>query len=95
MLKELVRSFRPKSTTFSTCAENGGVRVWSLYSTNNADTSRTLREGEVDGREYHFVSREDMDREIAEGKFIEAGHYSGNLYGTSVDSVNYVARDLV
>ena len=61
----------------------------------NADTSRSLREGEVDGREYHFVSREDMDREVAEGKFIEAGHYSGNLYGTSVASVNYVARDLV
>lgn len=36
-----------------------------------------------------------MDREINEGKFIEAGHYSGNLYGTSVAAVNYVARDLV
>ena len=35
------------------------------------DTSRAPRPGELNGREYHFVSREEFDKLVAEGKFIE------------------------
>ncbi|KAJ8280098.1 hypothetical protein GJAV_G00050510 [Gymnothorax javanicus] len=56
-------------------------------------TTRPKREYEVDGRDYHFVcSREQMERDIQEHKFIEAGQYNDNLYGTSVQSVKYVAE---
>ncbi|XP_060765106.1 disks large homolog 2 isoform X7 [Neoarius graeffei] len=56
-------------------------------------TTRAKRDYEVDGRDYHFVtSREQMEKDIQEHKFIEAGQYNDNLYGTSVQSVRYVAE---
>ncbi|XP_070160144.1 disks large 1 tumor suppressor protein isoform X8 [Polyergus mexicanus] len=56
-------------------------------------TTRSRREYEVDGRDYHFVaSREQMERDIQNHLFIEAGQYNDNLYGTSVASVREVAE---
>ncbi|XP_026536297.1 disks large homolog 2 [Notechis scutatus] len=56
-------------------------------------TTRPRRDYEVDGRDYHFViSREQMEKDIQEHKFIEAGQYNDNLYGTSVQSVRFVAE---
>uniref|UniRef100_A0A3P9AHH7 Discs, large homolog 2 (Drosophila) n=1 Tax=Esox lucius TaxID=8010 RepID=A0A3P9AHH7_ESOLU len=56
-------------------------------------TTRSRRDYEVNGRDYHFVmSREQMEQDIQEHKFIEAGQYNDNLYGTSVQSVKYVAE---
>ncbi|XP_078122922.1 disks large homolog 2 isoform X3 [Sander vitreus] len=56
-------------------------------------TTRPKRDYEVDGRDYHYVmSREQMEKDIQEHKFIEAGQYNDNLYGTSVQSVKYVAE---
>ncbi|XP_042370308.1 disks large homolog 1-like isoform X2 [Plectropomus leopardus] len=55
-------------------------------------TTRPRRDYEVDGRDYHFMSsRELMEREIQEHKFIEAGQYNNHLYGTSIQSVREVA----
>ncbi|XP_034255625.1 MAGUK p55 subfamily member 7 isoform X3 [Thrips palmi] len=50
-------------------------------------TSRPIRPGEVNGKEYFFVTREKMEEEHEAGNFIEFGEYKGNLYGTSVESV--------
>ncbi|CAL9689400.1 unnamed protein product [Knipowitschia caucasica] len=56
-------------------------------------TTRPKRDYEVDARDYHFVvSREQMERDIQEHRFIEAGQYNGHLYGTSVQSVRQVAE---
>ncbi|ELU16460.1 hypothetical protein CAPTEDRAFT_217798 [Capitella teleta] len=56
-------------------------------------TTRSRREYEVDHRDYHFVdSREQMERDIQNHLFIEAGMYNDNLYGTSVASVREVAE---
>uniref|UniRef100_A0A8C7ZRT0 Discs, largehomolog 1 n=1 Tax=Oryzias sinensis TaxID=183150 RepID=A0A8C7ZRT0_9TELE len=56
-------------------------------------TTRPRRDYEVDGRDYHFMSsRELMEREIQEHKFIEAGQYNNHLYGTSIQSVKEVAE---
>ncbi|XP_027704598.1 disks large homolog 1 isoform X7 [Vombatus ursinus] len=56
-------------------------------------TTRPKRDYEVDGRDYHFVtSREQMEKDIQDHKFIEAGQYNGHLYGTSVQSVREVAE---
>ena len=58
-----------------------------------SDTTRPRREYEVDGRDYHFVtSREQMEGDIQNHLFIEAGQYNDNLYGTSVASVKAVAE---
>lgn len=60
---------------------------------SRADTTRPKRDYEVDGRDYHFVaSREQMEQDIQNHLFIEAGQYNDNLYGTSVSSVREVAE---
>jgi Guanylate kinase len=65
-----------------------GMYLWLI-----PDTTRPKREYEVDGRDYHFVaSREQMERDIQNHLFIEAGQYNDNLYGTSVASVREVAE---
>ncbi|KAH9509443.1 Disks large 1 [Bulinus truncatus] len=56
-------------------------------------TTRERRPHEEDGRDYHFVSsREQMEKDIQNHLFIEAGVYNDNLYGTSVASVKEVAE---
>lgn len=55
-------------------------------------TTREPKEKEQDGYDYHFVSKEQMERDIQNHLFIEAGHYKDNLYGTSIDSVRKVAE---
>ncbi|XP_045549784.1 disks large homolog 1 isoform X29 [Salmo salar] len=56
-------------------------------------TTRPKRDYEVDTRDYHFVvSREQMEKDIQDHKFIEAGQYNNHLYGTSVQSVREVAE---
>ena len=50
-------------------------------------TTRNPREGEVDGRDYVFLSREEFEKWIEEGRFLEWAEYSGNLYGTLEEKV--------
>jgi guanylate kinase len=45
-------------------------------------TTREPREGEVDGRDYHFLTPEEFSRRIDEEDFLEFATYSGNRYGT-------------
>ncbi|MEE6492103.1 hypothetical protein FKM82_016473 [Ascaphus truei] len=53
-------------------------------------TSRSRRDHEVAGRDYHFVSRQTFEADIATGKFIEYGEFEKNIYGTGIDSVRQV-----
>jgi guanylate kinase len=46
-------------------------------------TTRAPRSGELDGREYHFVSVPDFQAKIASGDFLEWAEVHGNFYGTS------------
>jgi guanylate kinase len=50
-------------------------------------TTREPRAGEVNGRDHVFLTREEFDRWIEEGRLLEWAEYSGNLYGTPVHSV--------
>lgn len=45
-------------------------------------TTREPRSGEVDGRDYHFLTAEEFDRRIEREDFLEFATYSGNRYGT-------------
>lgn len=51
-------------------------------------TTRPPRQGETNGKEYHFVSRSTMERMIENNEFIESTEFSGNLYGTSKRAVH-------
>ncbi|HXF45161.1 MAG TPA: guanylate kinase [Burkholderiaceae bacterium] len=46
-------------------------------------TTRPPRPGEVNGREYHFVSVEEFKRRRAQGEFLESAEVHGHFYGTS------------
>ncbi|XP_069998373.1 MAGUK p55 subfamily member 7 isoform X7 [Penaeus vannamei] len=46
-------------------------------------TSRPPRPGEVNNRDYQFVSREELEEEAANGTLVEHGEFKGHLYGTS------------
>ena len=50
-------------------------------------TTRPPRNTEADGREYYFVSRDEFERRIANGEFIEFAEFNGNLYGTGTNNV--------
>lgn len=54
-------------------------------------TTRPMREGEVDGVDYHFISREKFKKMIEQGEMLEYAEYVGNYYGTPL---NYVNRTL-
>lgn len=45
-------------------------------------TTRPPRTGEEDGVDYHFLTREEFDRRVDAGEFLEHAAYSGNQYGT-------------
>ena len=45
-------------------------------------TSRAMRPGEVDGKSYYFVTREQFEKLIADDALLEYAEYVGNFYGT-------------
>ena len=55
-------------------------------------TTRDPRPGEQDGVDYHFVTREQMMRDIDAGLFVEHAEVHGNLYGTSIAAVQDVMK---
>ena len=50
-------------------------------------TTRAPRKGEVDGVNYFFLTREEFDRRVANGEFVEWAEVHGNCYGTLVSEV--------
>jgi guanylate kinase len=50
-------------------------------------TTREPRSGEVDGRDYHFLTPEEFERRVEAGEFLENATYSGNRYGTLREEV--------
>lgn len=45
-------------------------------------TTRKMRPGEVDGRDYHFIAVDEFKRRVKNGEFIEHAEVFGNMYGT-------------
>ncbi len=57
-------------------AEDGSIRM------SISATTRAMRPGEVDGRDYHFVPQAEFDRMVEAGEFLEWAHVFGHSYGT-------------
>lgn len=66
------------------CPETFGFSV--------SHTTRKPREGEVNGVHYNFVTTEEMNAAIDEGKLIEYAHVHTNIYGTSFEAVHTVQK---
>ncbi|KAK3764294.1 hypothetical protein RRG08_008776 [Elysia crispata] len=54
-------------------------------------TTRNPRPGEVDGKDYHFVTKDDFVKLVGENGFLEHAQFSGNMYGTSKKSVKDIS----
>jgi guanylate kinase len=64
------------------------LRAWDpTISFSVSATTRTPREGEVDGQDYHFLSETDFKRSVAEGGMLEHAHVFGNFYGSPKGAV--------
>ena len=50
-------------------------------------TTRKPRVGEINGKDYFFVSREEFEKRIKENGFLEYAEFVGNYYGTPIDEV--------
>ncbi|KAL3873727.1 hypothetical protein ACJMK2_036842 [Sinanodonta woodiana] len=53
-------------------------------------TSRPLKDSELDGKDYHFISRAEFEADIRANKFVEFGEFEKNWYGTSINAVRQV-----
>ncbi|KKS72711.1 MAG: Guanylate kinase [Candidatus Magasanikbacteria bacterium GW2011_GWE2_42_7] len=51
-------------------------------------TTRDRREGEINGTDYHFISRKVFEKKIEAGDFVEYNDYAGNLYGTEKEKLD-------
>lgn len=66
----------------------GLINKYPEHKLSVSATSRTPRAGEVDGKDYLFLTREQFESMIKEGDFIEWTEYVGNYYGTPKSYVN-------
>ncbi|XP_007438939.1 guanylate kinase [Python bivittatus] len=62
----------------------------NVFGFSVSHTTRQPRPGEVNGKDYHFVTREEMQKEVDAGGFVEHAEFSGNMYGTSKAAIQAV-----
>jgi guanylate kinase len=65
------------------------------YRLSVSATTRDPRPGEVDGRDYHFLTQQEFERRLAAGDFLEHALYAGNHYGTLKEEVERAPENLV
>ncbi|XP_071822263.1 protein PALS2-like isoform X5 [Apostichopus japonicus] len=58
-----------------------------------ASTSRPKKDSEVDGVNYNFSKRKDLENDITHNRLLEYGEFMGNIYGTSFDAVKKVYKE--
>lgn len=71
----------PTGSGKGTLVKNEMVKHPDMYHTVSC-TSRHPRPGEINGKHYNFVTREEFDRKITKGEFLEWAEFAGNKYGT-------------
>lgn len=77
-----------KSSLISRIIDHIGATYFSI-----STTTRAIREGEIDGVHYHFVSIDEFKREIEEEMFLEYALVHGNYYGTSLGPVKKALKE--
>lgn len=61
-------------------------KVPNLWKSVSA-TTRGIRQGEVEGRDYFYISKDEFSKGVENGRFLEWAEYAGNCYGTPKDRV--------
>lgn len=96
-----------KGNVFIVCAPSGAGKTSLVrallervagVSLSVSHTTRGIRPGEQEGRDYHFVSRQAFEKMLEDGKFLESAEVHGNMYGTSqewIESQRAGGRDIV
>jgi guanylate kinase len=56
-------------------------------------TTRAVRPGELDGRDYHFLTRSEFERRQKKGEFLESATYAGELYGTLRSEIDQILAE--
>lgn len=77
----------PSGAGKSTIINNAAPYIGSYYFSIST-TTRPPRDGEINGREYYFVTKEEFERDIEAGDFLEYAKVHDNYYGTSLKPVN-------
>ncbi len=94
--------FQRRGVLLVLSAPSGGGKSAALQELRKRDsnlgysisyTSRPVRGHEVNGRDYHFVSRPEFEAMIARDAFYEYAEVHGNLYGTSAEVVEKALND--
>ena len=80
----------------SGCGKTSLVRVlcqtYSFLEQTVSYTTRAIRSGEVDGQDYHFISKDEFIENKKNNKFIESQNVYDNFYGTTYDSINKIGK---
>lgn len=77
-----------KSTIEKKLSEKGFKNITSY-------TTREIRDNEVDGKDYHFLSREEFKKLMNDGYFHEVAVYRDNFYGISLEGINLSEEDYI
>ena len=64
-------------------------RIYWIFFT---DTSRPQRADEVNGQDYHFITRQQFEQDILARRFVEHGEYEKSYYGTSIEAIRSVVH---
>jgi guanylate kinase len=82
----------PSGAGKSSIIERAKGRIGDFYFSVST-TTREPRAGEVNGREYFFVSKEEFKKGIERGEFLEYAEVHGNYYGTSIKPVEKALKE--
>ena len=78
----------------SGCGKTSLVRelcqTYSFLEQTVSYTTRDIRSGEVDGQDYHFISKDEFIENKKNNKFIESQNVYDNFYGTTYESINEI-----
>ena len=78
----------------SGCGKTSLVRelcqTYSFLEQTVSYTTRDIRSGEVDGQDYHFISKDEFNKNKKNNKFIESQNVYDNFYGTTYESIHEI-----
>jgi len=83
----------PSGSGKSTVMKKLMAEYGEFFGFSVSHTTRNPRPGEVDGKDYHYTTREKMQELVDAGSFIENATFSGNMYGTSKEAVQHVLEN--
>ncbi|PVZ96612.1 hypothetical protein BB558_007467 [Smittium angustum] len=90
LIKRPIVLFGPSGSGKSTLIKKLFEEYPDSFGFSVSHTTRSPRSGEIDGVDYHFVTKDQFLAGVANGEFIENAEFSGNYYGTSIKAVENV-----